>query len=153
MRNPDKHVIQTNCLLLEMAGIDVRANALLSFKKDMATECAAGRYLSPGIGRGIREEVELGGTDKVGASRRRQYPCEKCPLRPLEVFREFEKQELAFVSKFKKGELAVDKGATVLVEGSHSAHLYTVLSGWGFRYKLMADGAPADPELSACRAT
>jgi hypothetical protein len=57
----------------------------------------------------------------------RQYPCEKCPLRPLPAFREFEKQELAFVSMFKKGELAVDKGATVLVEGAHSAHLYTVL--------------------------
>ncbi|EHK58148.1 transcriptional regulator, partial [Mesorhizobium alhagi CCNWXJ12-2] len=61
-------------------------------------------------------------------------------MRPLRVFREFEKQELAFVSRFKKGELAVDKGATLLVEGNHSAHLYTVLSGWGFRYKLMPDG-------------
>lgn len=70
----------------------------------------------------------------------RQYPCENCPLRPLPIFREFEKEELAFISKFKKGELAVDKGATVLVEGSHSAHLYTVLSGWAFRYKLLPDG-------------
>lgn len=70
----------------------------------------------------------------------RQHPCEKCPLRPLPVFREFEKQELAFISTFKKGELSVDKGATVLVEGSHSAHLYTVLSGWAFRYKLLRDG-------------
>jgi len=74
------------------------------------------------------------------SSTSRQYPCEKCPLRPLPVFREFEKQELLFVSTFKKGELAVDKGATVLVEGSHSAHLYTVLSGWAFRYKLLSDG-------------
>lgn len=70
----------------------------------------------------------------------RQYPCEKCPLRPLPAFREFDKQELAFISTFKRGELAVDKGATVLVEGSHSAHLYTVLSGWAFRYKLLPDG-------------
>jgi CRP-like cAMP-binding protein len=70
----------------------------------------------------------------------RQYPCEQCPLRPLGVFRDFEKAELAFISKFKTGELTVDKGATVLVEGNHSAHLYTVLSGWGFRYKLLRDG-------------
>lgn len=70
----------------------------------------------------------------------RRIPCESCPLRPLAVFREFEPQELAFISRFKRGELAVDKGATVLVEGNHSAHLYTVLTGWGFRYKLMADG-------------
>jgi len=63
-----------------------------------------------------------------------------CPLRPLRIFREFEPEELEFVSRFKMGELSVEKGATVLVEGSHSAHLYTVLSGWGFRYKLLSDG-------------
>jgi CRP-like cAMP-binding protein len=61
-------------------------------------------------------------------------------LRPLEIFRNFEPEELAFVSRFKRGELSVEKGATVLVEGNHSAHLYTVLSGWGFRYKLLPDG-------------
>lgn len=70
----------------------------------------------------------------------RQYPCERCPLRPLETFRDFEEQELDFIAGFKKGELAVERGATVLLEGSHSAHLYTVLSGWGFRYKLLSDG-------------
>ncbi len=74
------------------------------------------------------------------SSQTRRYPCENCPLRPLPAFRAFEPEELAFVSRFKRGELAVDRGATVLVEGSHSAHLYTVLSGWGFRYKLLPDG-------------
>src|SRR5690349_20044448 len=67
-------------------------------------------------------------------------PCEKCPLRAMETFRDFTKEELAFVSRLKRGELAVDKGATVLMEGHHSAHLYTVLSGWAFRYKLLPDG-------------
>lgn len=70
----------------------------------------------------------------------KKYPCEKCPLRPLPVFRNFEPDELEFVSSFKTGELSVDKGASVLLEGSHSAHLYTVLIGWGFRYKLLPDG-------------
>jgi len=58
----------------------------------------------------------------------------------LPVFRPFTAEELAFISRFKKGELTVERGATVLVEGSHSAHLYTVLSGWAFRYKLLSDG-------------
>lgn len=70
----------------------------------------------------------------------KQIRCEQCPLRVLPVFREFEPRELAFVGTFKRGELSVDRGATVLAEGNHSAHLYTVLSGWGFRYKLMSDG-------------
>jgi CRP-like cAMP-binding protein len=70
----------------------------------------------------------------------RQYPCSRCPLRPLEIFRKFEKSELEFISGFKRAELSVDKGATVLVEGNHSAHLFTVLFGLGFRYKLLTDG-------------
>jgi CRP-like cAMP-binding protein len=69
-----------------------------------------------------------------------RYPCEKCPLRPLQIFRAFEPEELAFVTRFKKGELSVEKGATVLAEGSASKNLFTVLSGWGFRYKLLPDG-------------
>lgn len=67
-------------------------------------------------------------------------PCEKCPLRKRNIFRDFEADELDFVGRFKKGDLAVKKGATVLVEGAHNPHLYTVLSGWGFRYKLLEDG-------------
>lgn len=70
----------------------------------------------------------------------KRIPCEKCSLRKLPVFRAFEKDELAFISQFKTGELSIDRGATVLVEGNHSAHLYTALSGWGFRYKLLSDG-------------
>jgi CRP-like cAMP-binding protein len=69
-----------------------------------------------------------------------RYPCEACPLRSLPIFRAFEPQELAFVSRFKRGELNVEKGATVLTEGSMSKHLFTVLTGWGFRYKLLPDG-------------
>lgn len=70
----------------------------------------------------------------------RVTPCEKCPLRPKPVFRNFEPTELAFVSTFKRGETNAERGETVLAEGSRNQHLYTVLRGWGFRYKLMADG-------------
>ncbi|QRM53891.1 Crp/Fnr family transcriptional regulator [Sinorhizobium sp. BG8] len=67
-------------------------------------------------------------------------PCTQCPLRSLHYFRDFTKPELDFVSGFKTGELSVDRGATILVEGTHSAHIFTVLGGWGFRYKLLSDG-------------
>jgi len=77
---------------------------------------------------------------KLKAKSGRSIPCEECPLRRRKVFREFEPQELAFISRFKRGELAVDKGATLVLEGHHSAHLFTVLSGWAFRYKLLHDG-------------
>lgn len=70
----------------------------------------------------------------------RKYPCERCPLHRRKSFRDFSDGELAFVSAFKRGELSVDKGATVLSEGTKTPHLYTVLEGWGFRYKLLPDG-------------
>jgi CRP-like cAMP-binding protein len=69
-----------------------------------------------------------------------QVPCSFCPLRKKAQFRDFAPEELEFVHRFKKGELRVERGATILAEGAASAHFYTVLSGWGFRYKLLEDG-------------
>ncbi|MGA1801192.1 Crp/Fnr family transcriptional regulator [Rhizobium sp. HT1-10] len=77
---------------------------------------------------------------KTANTHETRTPCELCPLRDKPHFREFDSEELNFVSQFKRGELAVDAGATILVEGSHSAHLFTVLSGWAFRYKVLEDG-------------
>ena len=70
----------------------------------------------------------------------RKVPCEKCPLRGKEVLRDFTAKELPFVAEFKSGELNVQAGTNVLLQGTNSAHLYTVLSGWAFRYKTLADG-------------
>lgn len=70
----------------------------------------------------------------------RQYACKDCPLHKRDAFRKLSRAELDYVAEFKKGELSVDKGATVLAEGTRNPHLYTVLEGWGFRYKLLPDG-------------
>jgi CRP-like cAMP-binding protein len=70
----------------------------------------------------------------------RRVPCERCPLRPLPYFRDFSSQELMFVSAFKTGELLAEPGSSILSEGSHSAQLFTVLTGWAFRYKTLSDG-------------
>ena len=69
-----------------------------------------------------------------------RVPCEQCPLRVLPYFREFGPSEIGFVSSFKTGELAVDAGTALLTEGAHNAHLFTILSGWAFRYKTLPDG-------------
>lgn len=67
-------------------------------------------------------------------------PCESCPLRELGVFRELSREEVAFMHRFKRGELIVDPGATILLEESASPHLYTILEGWAFRHKQIEDG-------------
>ena len=41
---------------------------------------------------------------------------------------------------FKTGELHVDPGAIILLDGINSAHLFTILSGWAFRFKTLEDG-------------
>ena len=55
-------------------------------------------------------------------------------------FRAFTPEELKFVSNFKRGELVAEPGSVILAEGAHSAQLFTLLSGWVFRYKTLEDG-------------
>lgn len=70
----------------------------------------------------------------------RRVPCERCPLRTNPVLRDFTARELGFVIEFKTGELHVEAGTNVLLQGTNAAHLYTILSGWAFRYKTLPDG-------------
>lgn len=70
----------------------------------------------------------------------RKVPCEKCPLRAKPTLRKFTAEELAFVSSFKSGELVAQPGTSLLLQGTNSAHLFTVLSGWAIRYKMLPDG-------------
>src|ERR1043166_1774740 len=75
------------------------------------------------------------------ASDQRSVPCEACPFRSLHgVFRDFTSDELQFIAGFKAGELSVEEGDHFLAEGTRSPHLFTVLSGWSFRYKNLPDG-------------
>jgi CRP-like cAMP-binding protein len=67
-------------------------------------------------------------------------PCEQCPLRRRKALRAFAPEELEFVKQFKSDELRIDAGASFLRQGNRSEYLYTVLSGWAFRYKMLDDG-------------
>ncbi|WP_298861770.1 Crp/Fnr family transcriptional regulator [uncultured Sulfitobacter sp.] len=49
-------------------------------------------------------------------------------------------EEVSFMQRFKVGELVVDAGTPILMEGSNSPQLFTALHGMGLRYKLLADG-------------
>ena len=66
--------------------------------------------------------------------------CRDCPLRRQPLFVPFTEDEVVFMQRFKLGERVVEPGATVLMEGSNSPQLYTVLRGQGVRYKTLTDG-------------
>lgn len=66
--------------------------------------------------------------------------CKNCWLRKRPVFLPMSDDELDFMHDFKTGELEVDAGATLMLEGSNSPQLFTVLEGMGLRYKTLEDG-------------
>ena len=66
--------------------------------------------------------------------------CQKCPLRKQPLFVPFTDEDIAFMERFKTGELTVAAGTTILMEGSNSPQLYTVFSGLGVRYKTLENG-------------
>lgn len=76
----------------------------------------------------------------VRVTRRANTACADCPLRKLKSLRNFTPDELAFVQRFKVGETRLAAGRTVLTEGERSPYLFTVLSGWAFKHKLLDDG-------------
>ncbi len=67
-------------------------------------------------------------------------PCEKCPFQKVTTLRHFSSEELAFVKSFKRGESIFEAGSPIYLENTESANIYTILSGWAFRYKLLEDG-------------
>ncbi len=66
--------------------------------------------------------------------------CSNCPLRKLDIFEDLSKDEVAFMSRFKHGEMKIGAGTPILMEGSNAPQLYTVLRGMGLRFKLLPDG-------------
>ncbi|HMN71340.1 MAG TPA: Crp/Fnr family transcriptional regulator [Rhodoblastus sp.] len=81
-----------------------------------------------------------GGKNGNGAAAAPVVPCTACPLRKLTSFRAFSAEELDFVQSFKMGELVVDAGGPIFLEGSDSPHIYTVLDGWALRYRMLESG-------------
>ena len=67
-------------------------------------------------------------------------PCQTCPLRSSKAFVAMTEEEVRFMESFKSGELRVEPGTTLLMEGSNAPHLYTVLDGMGLRSVMLENG-------------
>jgi CRP-like cAMP-binding protein len=66
--------------------------------------------------------------------------CRYCPLNKKDAFVTLTKEDLENMQKFKVGELTVEPGTTILMEGSNAPQLYTTLSGMGIRDKKLKNG-------------
>ncbi len=69
-----------------------------------------------------------------------QTPCRQCPLRALPLFLPHSNEELELVQSLKRSELQLRAGHTLIDEGQTDAPLFTLLSGWAFRFKTLRDG-------------
>lgn len=69
-----------------------------------------------------------------------QHPCRECPLADCPGLEDPDPERLELIQKFKLGEIGLERGGQVLIQGSKSAHVYTLLSGVLIRYRLLEDG-------------
>ncbi len=67
-------------------------------------------------------------------------PCAQCHLRPLALFQAHEAAELELVQSLKRRDMRLLMGQTLIQEGQVDAPLYTLQSGWAFRFKTLSDG-------------
>ncbi|WP_227272105.1 Crp/Fnr family transcriptional regulator [Roseobacter weihaiensis] len=66
--------------------------------------------------------------------------CNACPLRKYDFFQDMTQDEVDKTQRFKSGELSVDPGTPILMEGSNAPQIYTALRGMGLRYKILPNG-------------
>ena len=66
--------------------------------------------------------------------------CADCRLRQLTCFLPTTPAELAFIQQCRESTPRVRAGRAIIAEHRASPRLFTLYSGWAFRYKTLADG-------------
>jgi CRP-like cAMP-binding protein len=66
--------------------------------------------------------------------------CVACPLRTLPLFTGHSDTELALIESLKRDQIVLPAEHSIIDEGQVDAPLYTLLSGWAFRFKTLSDG-------------
>jgi len=66
--------------------------------------------------------------------------CDQCALRWLDAFLPPAGEELQAIQSFRVGTRRVEAGSSIIDEHRPSPQLFTLYSGWAFRYKTLSDG-------------
>jgi CRP-like cAMP-binding protein len=69
-----------------------------------------------------------------------QVPCTECALRACGLFRPITDNELGAINEIKRDHVAMPAGTEIIRAGDDCPELYTLYSGWAFRYKTLPDG-------------
>lgn len=66
--------------------------------------------------------------------------CDGCRLRATEAFTPVTPEQLAFIQSIRSDAVRVEAGRTIIPEHKSGDRLFTLYSGWAFRYKTLSDG-------------
>jgi CRP-like cAMP-binding protein len=66
--------------------------------------------------------------------------CFECALRACGLFKPVTPNQLALIYDIKREHLTVPAGTEIVRPGEKSGELYTLYSGWAFRFKFFPDG-------------
>lgn len=66
--------------------------------------------------------------------------CNACELRHTEAFVPFDTDKLQYIQAFRESTMRLAAGRQIIAEHKSSTRLFTLYSGWAFRYKTLSDG-------------
>jgi CRP-like cAMP-binding protein len=69
-----------------------------------------------------------------------QLSCYECALRACGLFKPVTAEELSSINQIKQNHLLLPAGAEIIRAGDPAPELYTLYSGWAFRFKTLPDG-------------
>jgi CRP/FNR family transcriptional regulator, anaerobic regulatory protein len=78
------------------------------------------------------------GSASEAIENRTHQPCH--PVRETTAFLPHSEEERKFLNSLRLGERVLEAGETLIPEHSRGGELYTLLNGWGFRFKTLSDG-------------
>jgi CRP-like cAMP-binding protein len=67
-------------------------------------------------------------------------PCPTCPLRAKGPFKDYPNADIRFLDVLKKDHLTFPAGRDIVEPGDPDPPLFTLFSGWAYRYKMLPDG-------------
>src|SRR5215472_4345933 len=94
----------------------------------------------PGCRNGI---AGLSGTHSLSSltkNRDMELPCYECALRACGLFKPVTPEELSVINQIKREHLSLPAGAEIIRAGESAPEIYTLYSGWAFRFKTLPDG-------------
>ena len=65
--------------------------------------------------------------------------CRRCELRQTDAFIEFSEQKLDYLESVRESAIELAAGRQIIAEHKSSTRLFTLYSGWAFRYKTLSD--------------